>query len=65
MADYYYTKYYQIESGGELLRTIFITRHAAIDYAREHDLGAIVLHKITESGAGSYSVPMIANKGGK
>lgn len=65
MADYNYTKHYQLEVGGKILPTIFITRRDAVDFAREQDLGAVVLHKQTQSGVGDYSIPMTATKEGK
>lgn len=58
LADYDYTKHYELEVGGEILPIVFITKRDTLDFAREQNLGAVVLHKRTQSGAGDYSVPM-------
>jgi hypothetical protein len=65
MAGYDYTKHYELEVGGKILPIVFITRRDTLDYAREQNLGAVVLHKRTQSGTGDYSVPMTLTRESK
>jgi hypothetical protein len=65
MADYDYTKHYELEVGGKILPIVFITKRDTLDYVREQGLSAVVLHKRTQSGIGDYSIPLIDTEEGK
>jgi hypothetical protein len=59
MADYDYTKHYELEKAGKILPVVFITKNDAISYAKEMNLGACILHKRSEFGK-DFSLPIVA-----